>query len=63
MTYLERIAEMLGDVVAHTGGLAPAVLFLAAFAEHVFPPFPGDLLGSAPRSGGASIAARRGRRR
>lgn len=44
MTSLERIAEMLGDVVAHTGGLAPAVLFLAAFAEHVFPPFPGDLL-------------------
>jgi membrane protein DedA with SNARE-associated domain len=41
---LERLAGTLADVVSRTGALAPAVLFLATFVEHVFPPFPGDLL-------------------
>jgi membrane protein DedA with SNARE-associated domain len=41
---LERFAATLADLVGRTGAFAPGILFLAAFAEHVFPPFPGDLL-------------------
>jgi membrane-associated protein len=38
----ERVVQVLEQVVARTGGAAPAVLFGASFVEHVFPPFPGD---------------------
>jgi membrane-associated protein len=36
--------EALTRAIAVTGPWAPLVLFFAAFIEHVFPPFPGDLL-------------------
>ncbi|HSN92434.1 MAG TPA: DedA family protein [Anaeromyxobacteraceae bacterium] len=39
-----RIADALARVVSTTGDFAPLVLFFASFVEHVFPPFPGDLL-------------------
>jgi membrane-associated protein len=39
-----RITEALAQVVSTTGDFAPVVLFFASFVEHVFPPFPGDLL-------------------
>jgi len=39
-----RLAEMLADLLNRTGPAAPLLLFLAAFVEYVFPPFPGDLL-------------------
>jgi membrane-associated protein len=39
-----RIADALARAIAHTGEVAPLVLFFASFIEHVFPPFPGDLL-------------------
>jgi membrane-associated protein len=44
VTSLDRLAGNLADLVSRTGGYAPAILFGATFVEHVFPPFPGDLL-------------------
>jgi membrane protein DedA with SNARE-associated domain len=41
---IERLAEVLAEVVSRTGPVAPLVLFFASFIEYVFPPFPGDLL-------------------
>jgi len=41
---LQEIAAGLTRATAVTGPWAPALLFLATFIEHVFPPFPGDLL-------------------
>ena len=41
---LQELARTLGDVAAVTGPWAPLILFGATFIEHVFPPFPGDLL-------------------
>lgn len=41
---LQEIAAGLTQATAVTGPWAPALLFLATFIEHVFPPFPGDLL-------------------
>jgi membrane-associated protein len=40
----EGIATALGEALTRTGPFAPAILFLASFAEYVFPPFPGDLV-------------------
>ena len=40
----DRFATALGEVLAHTGRAAPAILVLASFVEYVFPPFPGDLV-------------------
>jgi membrane-associated protein len=44
VTFPERMASAFAEVVASTGHLAPGLLFAATFVEHVFPPFPGDLL-------------------
>jgi membrane-associated protein len=44
MPSLRDLAELLTHAAAVTGPWAPLVLFLATFVEHVFPPFPGDLL-------------------
>jgi membrane-associated protein len=44
MPSLHELVRAFSDLVARTGAAAPAVLFLATFVEHVFPPFPGDLL-------------------
>lgn len=44
MPSLQELTEALTRAAAVTGPWAPAVLFLATFVEHVFPPFPGDLL-------------------
>jgi membrane protein DedA with SNARE-associated domain len=44
MPSLQELAEALTRAAAVTGPWAPAVLFMATFVEHVFPPFPGDLL-------------------
>jgi membrane-associated protein len=44
MPSLQDLTETLTRLLAVTGPWAPAVLFLATFVEHVFPPFPGDLL-------------------
>jgi membrane-associated protein len=41
---LQEIAAWLTRAALITGPWAPALLFLATFIEHVFPPFPGDLL-------------------
>jgi membrane-associated protein len=41
---LTELASALAQAAAVTGPWAPAVLFFATFVEHVFPPFPGDLL-------------------
>lgn len=38
------MAEILAELLTRTGPAAPLLLFLAAFTEYVFPPFPGDLL-------------------
>jgi membrane-associated protein len=38
------LASAFAEVVASTGPLAPGLLFAATFVEHVFPPFPGDVL-------------------
>jgi len=38
------MAEILAELLSRTGPAAPLLLFLAAFIEYVFPPFPGDLL-------------------
>jgi membrane-associated protein len=39
-----HLADALAEAVSRTGHLAPLVLAFASFVEHVFPPFPGDLL-------------------
>lgn len=44
MPPLHQLAEGLAHAAAVTGPWAPAVLFFATFVEHVFPPFPGDLV-------------------
>jgi membrane-associated protein len=44
MPTLETIVEALKGAAVVTGAWAPLVIFLATFVEHVFPPFPGDLL-------------------
>ncbi|HET9554293.1 MAG TPA: VTT domain-containing protein [Anaeromyxobacteraceae bacterium] len=44
MPALTELASALTQAAAITGPWAPAVLFFATFVEHVFPPFPGDLL-------------------
>jgi membrane protein DedA with SNARE-associated domain len=44
VTPLARLTAALAEAVARTGPAAPAILFLASFAEYVFPPFPGDLV-------------------
>jgi membrane-associated protein len=44
MPSLEAVVEALKGAAVVTGPWAPAVLFGATFVEHVFPPFPGDLL-------------------
>lgn len=44
MPSLQAIVDAMTRAAAITGPWAPAVLFLATFVEHVFPPFPGDLL-------------------
>lgn len=44
MDLVERATAFLSEAVARTGPAAPAILFAATFVEHVFPPFPGDLL-------------------
>jgi membrane-associated protein len=41
---LEGIARALADGISGTGPFAPAILFLAAFVEYAFPPFPGDFV-------------------
>lgn len=40
----EELHARLAEIVSQAGPYAPAVLALASFVEHVFPPFPGDLL-------------------
>jgi membrane-associated protein len=44
VTTLARITGDLSELLSRTGAAAPAILFLASFVEHVFPPFPGDVL-------------------
>jgi membrane protein DedA with SNARE-associated domain len=44
MDPLHGIAEHLGELLAQAGPAAPAILMFASLVEHVFPPFPGDLL-------------------
>jgi membrane protein DedA with SNARE-associated domain len=44
VSWPERIAQSFSVILERTGGAAPLVLFAATFIEHVFPPFPGDLL-------------------
>jgi membrane-associated protein len=44
MPSLQALTETLTQAIRSTGPWAPAVLFFATFVEHVFPPFPGDLL-------------------
>src|SRR5512133_651899 len=44
MPSLDSLVEALKGAAAVPGPWAPAVLFLATFVEHVFPPFPGDLV-------------------
>jgi membrane protein DedA with SNARE-associated domain len=44
MPSLEAVVKALEGAAVVTGPWAPAVLFGATFVEHVFPPFPGDLL-------------------
>jgi membrane protein DedA with SNARE-associated domain len=44
VSWHERIAQSFARILEQTGGAAPLVLFAATFVEHVFPPFPGDLL-------------------
>jgi membrane-associated protein len=41
---MEALVEALQRAAAVTGPWAPLVIFLATFVEHVFPPFPGDLV-------------------
>ena len=44
MPSLQALADVLSRAAVVTGPWAPAILFFATFVEHVFPPFPGDLL-------------------
>lgn len=44
MPNLQELTDVLTQAAALTGPWAPLVLFGATFVEHVFPPFPGDLL-------------------
>jgi membrane-associated protein len=44
MPSFEELVGALQRAMALTGPWAPALLFGAAFIEHLFPPFPGDLL-------------------
>lgn len=44
MPSMADLVEALRSAAAVTGPWAPVVLFMATFVEHVFPPFPGDLL-------------------
>lgn len=44
MPSLEAVVEALKGAAVVTGPWAPVVLFGATFLEHVFPPFPGDLV-------------------
>lgn len=44
VSWLHDLSDALTRATAVTGPWAPALLFLATFVEHVFPPFPGDLL-------------------
>jgi membrane-associated protein len=44
MPSLQAVTDALARAAVFTGPWAPAVLFLATFLEHVFPPWPGDLL-------------------
>jgi membrane-associated protein len=44
VTSLQGIARALADGIAETGPFAPIILFVAAFVEYAFPPFPGDLV-------------------
>lgn len=44
MPSMEALVEALKSAAAVTGPWAPVVLFMATFVEHVFPPFPGDVL-------------------
>jgi membrane-associated protein len=39
-----ELTQQLTQAAALTGPWAPVLLFAATFVEHVFPPFPGDLL-------------------
>jgi membrane protein DedA with SNARE-associated domain len=39
-----ELVELLTRAAALTGPWAPLLLFSATFVEHVFPPFPGDLM-------------------
>jgi len=41
---IPELTAALTEAAAVTGPWAPVLLFLATFVEHVFPPFPGDLL-------------------
>jgi membrane protein DedA with SNARE-associated domain len=40
----QRLLALLRDLLDRTGPAAPFLLFLAAFVEYIFPPFPGDAL-------------------
>ena len=40
----QRLLALLRDLLERTGPAAPLLLFLAAFIEYIFPPFPGDAL-------------------
>lgn len=44
MPSLLELADLLTRAALVTGPWAPLILFFATFVEHVFPPFPGDLL-------------------
>jgi membrane-associated protein len=41
---LQELARSLGQMAEVAGPWAPLLLFSATFVEHVFPPFPGDVL-------------------
>jgi membrane-associated protein len=41
---LASAATTFSDAIARTGPWAPLILFAASLIEHVFPPFPGDLI-------------------
>ena len=44
MPSLVELTSAMQRAIEATGPWAPLLLFGAAFIEHVFPPFPGDLL-------------------
>jgi membrane protein DedA with SNARE-associated domain len=41
---LASAASTFTEAIARTGSWAPLILFAASLIEHVFPPFPGDLI-------------------